>query len=101
MIKSVECESSQIIGLKIVATKSIIGAVVSAITSLLYRAKRFGTNSPNTKDIYAIARVIPTIDRISLLCGEMPIFSNSGITYLPSCSAPKAADKKPQNVIPT
>ena len=34
-IKSVECESSQIIGLKTIATRSIIAAVASAIFSVL------------------------------------------------------------------
>jgi len=50
-IKSVECESSQIIGLKTIATRSIIAAVASAIFSVLNNASRFGTNSPNTSEI--------------------------------------------------
>jgi len=78
--KSVEFESNQIIGRNIIAIRSIVAADASAIDSVLYSANRFGTNSPNTKEIYAITKVIPTIEIISLAELEIPSSSNLGIT---------------------
>ena len=47
----VECESSQMIGAKNFATKSITFDEASAIGSARCKASRFGTNSPNTNEI--------------------------------------------------
>ena len=45
--------------------------------------------------------VTPTSDVTFAAPSLSPISVNCGITYTPSFSAPKAADKKPQTVTPT
>ena len=80
---------------------SIIGADAREICSVRNNAKRFGTNSPKTKEKYAITRVTPMSEIVLLQFGSNPISSNHGITYSPSFSAPNAADKNPQTVTPT
>ena len=79
-IRFVECDKTQIIGRKRLATKSINIADASAICSVRKSAKRFGTSSPNTSEKYAMTKVTPISEAVAAELDCIPISSSHGMT---------------------